>query len=79
MKRLAIYTLMLVLVAGMAYAKDYEMKKKAGEFDVAVKIDKNPPIVGDNNVLINGSKPLTMSVVGRGGEGPTPTANKRGW
>ena len=29
--------------------------------------------------LINGSKPLTMSVVGRGGGGPTPTANKRGW
>jgi len=52
MKRLAIFTLMLVLVAGMAYAKDYEMKKKAGEFDVAVKIDKNPPIVGDNNVLL---------------------------
>ncbi|MBA4373646.1 MAG: hypothetical protein C0402_12400 [Thermodesulfovibrio sp.] len=52
MKKIAIFTLMLVLVAGMAYAKDYEMKKKAGEFDVAVKIDKNPPIVGDNNVSL---------------------------
>ncbi|MHB8881817.1 MAG: Ig-like domain-containing protein [Thermodesulfovibrionales bacterium] len=29
--------------------------------------------------LINGSKPLTMSVVGRGGEGPTPTANQHCW
>jgi hypothetical protein len=26
--------------------------KKAGEYNVVVKIDKNPPVVGDNNVTI---------------------------
>ncbi|HAK88610.1 MAG TPA: hypothetical protein DCP24_05985 [Nitrospiraceae bacterium] len=52
MKKLAVFTLILLLIAGIAYAKDYEAKKKAGEYDVTVKIDKNPPIVGDNNVTV---------------------------
>jgi len=52
MKRLALFTLIFVFIAGIAYAKDYEVKKKAGEFQVIVTIDKNPPIVGDNNVAI---------------------------
>ena len=52
MKRLAVFTLTLLLIGGIAYAKDYEVKKKAGEYDVEVKIDKNPPIVGDNNITI---------------------------
>ncbi len=52
MKKLAVFTLILLFIAGIAYAKDYEVKKKAGEYDVTVKIDKNPPIVGDNNVTV---------------------------
>lgn len=40
----------LVLMTGLAFAKDYEVRKKAGGLDVIVKIDKNPPVVGDNNV-----------------------------
>jgi hypothetical protein len=40
------------LSAGVALAKDYEVKKKAGEFDVVVTIDKNPPVTGDNGVTI---------------------------
>ncbi|MCL4476026.1 MAG: FixH family protein [Nitrospirae bacterium] len=52
MKRLAVVTMVLLLVAGIAYAKDYEVKKKAGEYNVEVKIDKNPPVVGDNNIEI---------------------------
>lgn len=44
--------LVLLLVAGLAYAKDYEITKKAGEYNVVVKIDKNPPVVGDNNISI---------------------------
>lgn len=50
MKRLTVITLILLFVAGIAYAKDYEVNKKAGGYDVAVKIDKNPPVVGDNNI-----------------------------
>jgi hypothetical protein len=52
MKGLGVVVLVLLLVAGIAYAKDYEVKKKAGEYDVEVKIDRNPPVVGDNNVSI---------------------------
>jgi hypothetical protein len=42
----------VLLITGLAYAKDYEVKKKAGDYDVEVKIDKNPPVVGDNNIGI---------------------------
>lgn len=52
MKKIAVFTLILLFVAGIAYAKDYEVKKKAGDYNVAVKIDKNPPVVGDNNIEI---------------------------
>jgi hypothetical protein len=52
MKRLAVFILTLLLIGGIAYAKDYEVKKKVGEYDVEVKIDKNPPVVGDNNIEI---------------------------
>ena len=53
MKKLAVVTLILVLVAGIAYAKDYEVKKKTGGYDVVATIDKNPPVVGDNNITIS--------------------------
>jgi len=47
-----VLVLFFAFVASVAYAKDYEVTKKAGEYNVAVKIDKNPPVVGDNNVSI---------------------------
>ena len=53
MKKIAVFSLILLLIAGIAYAKDYEVKKKAGDYDVTVKIDKNPPVVGDNNITID--------------------------
>ncbi len=52
MKRLALIILFLLLLAGLSYANDYEVNKKAGGYDVKVSIDRNPPIVGDNNVTI---------------------------
>lgn len=52
MKKIAVFAMVFLLIAGMAYAKDYEVKKKAGQYDVEVKIDKNPPVAGDNNVSI---------------------------
>ncbi|MDP2276752.1 MAG: FixH family protein [Nitrospirota bacterium] len=53
MKKLVVFTLILLLTAGIAYAKDYEVKKKAGGYNVIVKVDKNPPVVGDNNITID--------------------------
>ncbi len=52
MKKTAIFTMIFLLLAGIAYAKDYEVNKKVGEYDVEVKIDKNPPVVGDNAITI---------------------------
>jgi hypothetical protein len=52
MKKVVGLVLVLLFVAGMAYAKDYEVTKKAGEYNVEVKIDKNPPVVGDNGMKI---------------------------
>lgn len=61
MKKLTVFTLVLLIAAGAAYAKEYEIQKKAGEYDVTVRIDRNPPVVGDNNVTIEikgaGGKP----------------------
>ena len=53
MKKLMVIAVVVLLAAGVAYAKDYEVVKKAGEFDVVVKIDKNPPVTGDNGVTVS--------------------------
>ncbi|MBI5666300.1 MAG: FixH family protein [Nitrospirae bacterium] len=53
MKKLIVSVVCLIfIVAGVAFAKDYEVKKKAGDLDVVVTIDKNPPVVGENNLAI---------------------------
>ena len=52
MKKVLTVFAMLLLIAGIAYAKNYEVSKKAGGYDVKVEIDKNPPVAGDNNVSI---------------------------
>lgn len=52
MKRFAIVTLALLFIAGVVYAKEYEVKKKAGEFEVKAMIDKNPPVVGANQIKV---------------------------
>lgn len=53
MKSLSVVILStMLLLSGIAYAKDYEVSKKTGDYDVQVKIDKNPPVVGNNNIDI---------------------------
>ncbi len=52
MKKLFMMLMAVIFLCGIAYAKDYEVKKKAGDYDVEVKIDRNPPVVGDNNIEI---------------------------
>ncbi|MBI4848272.1 MAG: FixH family protein [Nitrospirae bacterium] len=51
-KKFLMVLMAIVFLCGVAYAKDYEVKKKAGDYDVEIKIDKNPPVVGNNNVEI---------------------------
>ena len=52
MKKIVYLLITLLLTTGLALAKDYEITKKAEDYTVLVKIDKNPPVVGENNVTI---------------------------
>ena len=67
MKKVIMLGFALLLIAGTAYAKDYEVKKKAGDFDVQIRIDKNPPIAGENHMDIAikdaAGKPVTDAMV----------------
>jgi hypothetical protein len=52
MKRFTVLMLMVLMLAGTVYAKDYEVTKKAGDLTVEIKIDRNPPATGTNNMDI---------------------------
>ncbi len=52
MKKAIAITLSLLLVAGLAFAKGFKVTKQAGEFEVTLTIDKNPPVVGANKVEV---------------------------
>jgi uncharacterized membrane protein len=53
MKKFAVALIILLLAAGLVYAKDYTVMKKAGNYTVQVKLDKNPPIAGQNKMEIS--------------------------
>jgi hypothetical protein len=42
----------LVLMSSTAYSTAFELSKKTGEVEVEIRIDKNPPILGDNGIEI---------------------------
>jgi hypothetical protein len=53
MKKIVLVTIALLLIAaGVVFAAGLEVKQKAGEYNVEIKLDKNPPVVGDNNMGI---------------------------
>jgi hypothetical protein len=52
MKGVKIFLLVFVLMVGTAWGKNYEVTKTVDDYTVKVDIDKNPPIVGDNNISI---------------------------
>jgi hypothetical protein len=43
---------LVVLVAGTAFAGEYAVQKKAGDYTVDIRMDKNPPVVGANQVEV---------------------------
>jgi len=47
-----IFLVLLVLTPSIANPKGYEVKRNAGEYEAEVKIDKYPPVLGDNNMEI---------------------------
>lgn len=52
MRKFAVSVLFLCLVAGIAYAKDYNGSKKVGPYEVRVSLDHTPAVIGVNNVTI---------------------------
>lgn len=50
MKKTIAFTALLFLITGIAYAKDYQVKKKAGDYDVEARIAD--PRVGANDLTI---------------------------
>jgi inner membrane protein involved in colicin E2 resistance len=53
MKRYSWVVVLLVLfTAGVVFAKDSTIQKKAGDYSVEIKMDKDTPVVGSNNVEI---------------------------
>ena len=68
MKKFILFLVVILLAAGVAFAKEYEVKKKTGDYQFEVAIDRNPPIVGSNIMNIgikDGSgKPVTDAQVG---------------
>lgn len=52
MKRVMLLLMVFALTVGTAWGKNYEVTKKVDDYSVKVEIDKNPPIVGNNNMSI---------------------------
>lgn len=52
MKKVVLAAMVFFLVAGVAMAKDFEVTKKAGDYAVTLKIDRNPPVTGENNASV---------------------------
>ena len=67
MRRCALIALTVFLTVAFAYAKDYEVKGKAGNYSVEVRFDKNPSVKGENRLEINimdaAMKPVTDATV----------------
>jgi len=52
MKKIAAITMVFLMIAGVAYAKSYDVTRKAGDYTVDIRMDKNPPVVGANKIEI---------------------------
>ncbi|MBI5603115.1 MAG: FixH family protein [Deltaproteobacteria bacterium] len=67
MKRVVLLLIILAFAVGTVWGKNYEVIKKVDEYTIKVEIDRNPPIVGNNNVTITISdasgKPVTDAKV----------------
>ncbi len=67
MRRCALIALAVFLTAAFGYAKDYEVKGKAGSYSVEVLFDKNPSVKGEHGLEINimdaAMKPVTDATV----------------
>ena len=52
MKKSTLLVLALMFAVQAAYGKDLELSQEAGGYEFRVRIDRNPPILGDNHIEI---------------------------
>ena len=50
--RLAIITFITFFLIHPAHSRSLEMKKTVGRYEIQAKLDRNPPIIGDNQIEI---------------------------
>ncbi len=48
-----VFALILLSIPAVANPSGYEVKRKAGEYEAGVKIDRYPPVLGDNKIEID--------------------------
>lgn len=53
MKMRFLVTLMVLLTVSVVHAKEFQVKKQAGDITVQVQMNKNPPVVGTNTIKID--------------------------
>jgi hypothetical protein len=52
MKIFSLFISILILTATLVYARGYEAQKTVGGYEVVIRIDKNPPIRGENQIEV---------------------------
>ena len=52
MKVVPVLFAILLLTTPFAHARGYEAKKNVGGYEVVFRIDKNPPVLGDNQIEV---------------------------
>ena len=52
MKQLTVVALILILFPIPGHPRGYEAKKKAGDYEIEVRIDRNPVVLGENRIEI---------------------------
>jgi hypothetical protein len=48
----AVAALIIILFSATAHTRGYEAKKKVGDYEVEIRIDRNPVVLGDNRIEI---------------------------
>src|SRR4030043_29242 len=51
-KNWIVFILVLILMVDVAYARGYTVRKKVGNYEAEIRIDRNPPVIGDNHIEI---------------------------
>jgi hypothetical protein len=51
-KWLCVGVISMIFMVGTAFAGEYAVQKKAGDYTVDIRMDKNPPVVGANQVEV---------------------------